>query len=60
MTNNIHIPRSTALHMCDVLRGIINASDDDCGEEGCEACAAVRDMRETVAVLEAALQEVKP
>lgn len=57
MSDTITLPRAVALYMRDVLRGIINASDDDCGEEKCDDCAPVRVMRETMAVLEAALAE---
>jgi hypothetical protein len=39
------------------LRGIVNASDDDCGEEKCRECAPVRVMREALATLDAALAE---
>lgn len=57
MSDHITLPRAAAVHMRDVLRGYINASDDDCGEERCRDCAPVRVMRETMAVLEAALKE---
>jgi hypothetical protein len=55
--SHITLPRAAAVHMRDVLRGIINASDDDCGEPNCDDCAPVRVMKETVAALEAALAE---
>jgi hypothetical protein len=55
--SNITLPRAVALHTRDVLRGIINASDGDCGEPDCDDCGPVRAMKETVTVLDAALAE---
>lgn len=55
--SHITLPRAVGLHMRDVLRGVVNASDDDCGEPNCDDCAPVRTMKETVAVLDAALAE---
>jgi len=60
VTAPIQIPRAAGERMRDVLRGIANASDDDCGEPDCDDCNAVRPVRETLAVIEAALKEDKP
>jgi hypothetical protein len=60
VSDNITLPRAVALHICDVLRGIINASDGDCGEPDCDDCGPVRAMKETVTVLNDALAEQKP
>ena len=57
MTDNITLPRDVGLHIRNSLRGIVNASDDDCGEEKCRECAPVRVMRESLAALDAALAE---
>ena len=57
MTDNITLPRAVGLHIRNSLRGIVNASDDDCGEEKCRDCAPVRVMREALAALDAALAE---
>lgn len=57
MSDTIPLPRAAALHMRDVLRGVVNASDDVCGEEKCRGCAPVRVMREALAALDAALAE---
>jgi hypothetical protein len=54
--SNITLPRAVGLHIRNSLRGIVNASDDDCGEEKCRDCAPVRVMREALAALEAALE----
>jgi hypothetical protein len=48
------------LHIRNSLRGIVNASDDDCGEEKCRECAPVRVVRKALAALDAALAEQKP
>jgi hypothetical protein len=53
----ITLPRAVGLHIRNSLRGIVNASDDDCGEEKCRDCAPVRVMREALAALDAALAE---
>jgi hypothetical protein len=60
MTDNITLPRAVGLHIRNSLRGIVNASDDDCGEEKCRDCAPVRVMRTALAALDAALAEQKP
>ncbi len=60
MTDNITLPRAVGLHIRNSLRGIVNASDDDCGEEKCRECAPVRVMREALAALAAALAEPEP
>jgi hypothetical protein len=52
----IALPRAVGLHIRNSLRGIVNASDDDCGEEKCRECAPVRLVREALAVLDAALE----
>lgn len=57
MTDTITLPRAVGLHIRNSLRGIVNASDDDCGEEKCRECAPVRVMREALAALDAALAE---
>jgi hypothetical protein len=54
--SNITLPRAVGLHIRNSLRGIVNASDDDCGEEKCRDCAPVRVMREALAALDAALE----
>ena len=59
MSEIITLPRSAALHMRDDLRGRIAVADDDCGEEGCPDCASVRAMRETLTVIEKALNQPK-
>jgi hypothetical protein len=53
----ITLRRAVGLHIRKSLRGIVNASDDDCGEEKCRDCAPVRVMREALAALNAALAE---
>ncbi len=58
--SDITLPRAVGLHIRNSLRGIVNASDDDCGEEKCRECAPVRVMRESLAALDAALAEQKP
>jgi hypothetical protein len=60
MTDNITLPRAVGLHIRNSLRGIVNASDDDCGEEKCRDCAPVRVVRKALAALDAALAEQKP
>ena len=60
MTDTITLPRAVGLHIRNSLRGIVNASDDDCGEEKCRECAPVRVMREALAALDAALKEPEP
>ncbi len=55
--SHITLPRAVGLHIRNSLRGIVNASDDDCGEEKCRDCAPVRVMREALAALDAALAE---
>ncbi len=60
MSDTITLPRAVGLHIRNSLRGIVNASDDDCGEEKCRECAPVRVMRESLAALDAALAEQKP
>jgi hypothetical protein len=60
MTDNITLPRAVGLHIRNSLRGIVNASDDDCGEEKCRECAPVRVVRKALAALDAALAEQKP
>jgi hypothetical protein len=60
MTDNITLPRVVGLHIRNSLRGIVNASDDDCGEEKCRECAPVRVVRKALAALDAALAEQKP
>ena len=55
----IALPRAVGLHIRNSLRGIVNASDDDCGEEKCPECAPVRVVREALAALDAALAEPK-
>jgi hypothetical protein len=55
--SDITLPRAVGLHIRNSLRGIVNASDDDCGEEKCRECAPVRVMREALAALAAALAE---
>jgi hypothetical protein len=55
--SDITLPRAVGLHIRNSLRGIVNASDDDCGEEKCRECAPVRVMREALAALDAALAE---
>jgi len=57
VTDTITLPHAAALHMRDALRGIVDAADDDCGEEGCRDCAPVRVMRAALAALAAALAE---
>jgi hypothetical protein len=57
MTDNITLPRAVGLNIRNSLRGIVNASDDDCGEEKCRDCAPVRVMRKALAALDAALAE---
>jgi hypothetical protein len=57
VSDNITLPRAVGLHIRNSLRGIVNASDDDCGEEKCRDCAPVRVMREALAALDAALAE---
>jgi hypothetical protein len=57
MTDTITLPRAVGLNIRNSLRGIVNASDDDCGEEKCRECAPVRVMREALAALDAALAE---
>ena len=59
MTDNITLPRDVGLHIRNSLRGIVNASDDDCGEEKCRECAPVRVVREALVALDAALAEPK-
>jgi hypothetical protein len=56
----IALPRAVGLHIRNSLRGIVNASDDDCGEEKCRECAPVRVVRKALAALDAALAEQKP
>ncbi len=58
--SDITLPRAVGLHIRNSLRGIVNASDDDCGEEKCRECAPVRVMREALAALDAALAEPEP
>jgi hypothetical protein len=58
--SDITLPRAVGLHIRNSLRGIVNASDDDCGEEKCRDCAPVRVMRAALAALDAALAEQKP
>jgi hypothetical protein len=58
--SDITLPRAVGLNIRNSLRGIVNASDDDCGEEKCRECAPVRVMRESLAALDAALAEQKP
>ncbi len=58
--SHITLPRAVGLHIRNSLRGIVNASDDDCGEEKCRECAPVRVMREALAALAAALAEPEP
>ncbi len=60
MSDNITLPRAVGLHIRNSLRGIVNASDDDCGEEKCRECAPVRVVRKALAALDAALAEQKP
>jgi hypothetical protein len=60
MTDNITLPRAVGLNIRNSLRGIVNASDDDCGEEKCRECAPVRVVRKALAALDAALAEQKP
>jgi hypothetical protein len=55
--SHITLPRAVGLHIRNSLRGIVNASDDDCGEEKCRECAPVRVMREALTALDAALAE---
>jgi hypothetical protein len=55
--SDITLPRAVGLHIRNSLRGIVNASDDDCGEEKCRDCAPVRVMRAALAALDAALAE---
>ncbi len=57
--SHITLPRAVGLHIRNSLRGIVNASDDDCGEEKCRECAPVRVMRKALATLDAALAEPK-
>jgi hypothetical protein len=58
--SNITLPRAVGLNIRNSLRGIVNASDDDCGEEKCRECAPVRVVRKALAALDAALAEQKP
>jgi hypothetical protein len=58
--SDITLPRAVGLHIRNSLRGIVNASDDDCGEEKCRECAPVRVVRKALAALDAALAEQKP
>ena len=58
--SDITLPRAVGLHIRNSLRGIVNASDDDCGEEKCRDCAPVRVVRKALAALDAALAEQKP
>jgi hypothetical protein len=60
VSDNITLPRAVGLHIRNSLRGIVNASDDDCGEEKCRECAPVRVVRKALAALDAALAEQKP
>lgn len=60
MTDTITLPRAVGEQMRDVLRGVVNASDDDCGDPKCDDCNAVRPVRETLAVIDAALKEPEP
>ncbi len=55
--SDIALPRVVGLHIRNSLRGIVNASDDDCGEEKCPECAPVRVVRTALAALDAALAE---
>ncbi len=55
--SHITLPRAVGLHIRNSLRGIVNASDDDCGEEKCRECAPVRVVRKALAALDAALAE---
>jgi hypothetical protein len=55
--SDITLRRAVGLHIRNSLRGIVNASDDDCGEEKCRDCAPVRVMREALTALDAALAE---
>ncbi len=58
--SDITLPRAVGLNIRNSLRGIVNASDDDCGEEKCRECAPVRVVRKALAALDAALAEQKP
>ena len=58
--SDITLPRAVGLNIRNSLRGIVNASDDDCGEEKCRDCAPVRVVRKALAALDAALAEQKP
>jgi hypothetical protein len=60
VSDNITLPRAVGLHIRNSLRGIVNASDDDCGEEKCRECAPVRVVRKALAALDAALAEQRP
>ncbi len=55
--SDITLPRAVGLNIRNSLRGIVNASDDDCGEEKCRECAPVRVVRKALAALDAALAE---
>ena len=60
MSDHITLPRETVEQMrCD-LYALVRHADGDCGEINCEECEPIRPIRAAIAVLDAALKEVKP
>ena len=60
MSDHITLPRETVEQMRGELYALVRGTDTDCGESDCDECEPLRPIRSAIAVLDAALKEVKP
>ena len=60
MSDHITLPRETVEQMRGELYILVCFSDSDCGDLDCDDCEPLRPIWAAIAVLDAALKEVKP